>query len=179
MVALVEGFVGSETCARLGRATSVRSEQGFSFLLGSPPENPTLFRGVFDVIAQERGGATLVVDYKTDQLQGAEPEAVIQRSYGTQRMIYALAALRAGARTVEVVHAFLERPLEPAVAHFERAELDRLEAELRRMTADMVGGRFPVSPEPHRSLCHGCPAEGGLCSWPLSATRRESPDRLF
>jgi ATP-dependent helicase/nuclease subunit A len=179
MAALVEGFVASETCVRLGRTTSVRSEQGFSFLLGSPPETPILFRGVFDVVAQEREGATLVVDYKTDQLAGADPETVVQRGYAAQRLIYALAALRAGARAVEVVHAFLERPAEPAVARFSREDMPRLEAELRHLTAGMVEGRFPVSLEPQRSLCHGCPAEGGLCSWPLSATRRESPDRLF
>jgi ATP-dependent helicase/nuclease subunit A len=175
IVALVEGFAASETCARLGRATSVRSEQGFVFLL----DERILFRGVFDAIAQERGGATLVVDYKTDQLEGAEPEDVVQRAYGAQRLIYALAALRAGARTVEVVHAFLERPHEPAVASFGRDEVSGLEDALRALTADMVQGRFPVSAEPHRSLCHACPAEGGLCSWPLSATRRESAGQLF
>jgi hypothetical protein len=32
---------------------------------------------------------------------------------------------------------------------------------------------------PHRGLCSGCPAEGGLCSWPLEMTRREALDRLF
>jgi ATP-dependent exoDNAse (exonuclease V) beta subunit len=174
IVALVEGFAASDTCARLGQATSVRSEQRFSFLL-----EPILFRGVFDVFAQERRGATLVVDYKSDKLEGAEPEVVVERAYGAQRLIYGLAALRAGARRVAVVHAFLERPQEPAVARFDRSEMPDLEAELGRLTAEMVDGRFTVSPEPHRSLCHGCPAEGGLCSWPLSATRRDSPDRLF
>jgi hypothetical protein len=180
IVALVEGFAASETCARLGRATSVRSEQGFAFLLeGGGAAGSILFRGFFDAIAQERGGATLVVDYKTDQLDGSEPEDVVQRSYIAQRLIYALAALRAGARTVEVVHAFLERANEPAVASYGRVEVPDLEDALRRLTADMVEGRFPVSAEPHRSLCHGCPAEGGLCSWPLSATRRESLGQLF
>ena len=36
--------------------------------------------------------------------------------YSTQRIVYALAALRAGAERVEVVHCYLERPDEPAVA---------------------------------------------------------------
>jgi hypothetical protein len=39
--------------------------------------------------------------------------------------------------------------------------------------------RFDVSPAPYRGLCAGCPAQGGLCSWPLEMTRRESPDTLF
>ena len=38
-----------------------------------------------------------------------------RESYSTQRLVYALAALRPGAERVEVVHCFLERPDEPAV----------------------------------------------------------------
>ena len=106
----MRAFTSSEVCARLGRATSARSEQGFAFVLGSedgrrrPGEaQPVLIRGVFDVIAQEPGEAALVVDYKTDRLQGQEPEAVVQSAYTVQRLVYALAALRAGAARVEVV----------------------------------------------------------------------------
>ncbi len=180
ILTLVEGFIASDVCARLGRATSVRSEQSFSFLLGDgPAQGQVLVRGVFDAIAQEPDGGTLVVDYKSDQLPGAEPEDVVARAYVAQRLIYGLAALRAGARSVEVIHLFLERPDRPAVARFAREEMAELEDQLSLLTADMVEGRFPVSPVPHRALCRGCPAEGGLCSWPLSMTRRESPDRLF
>jgi hypothetical protein len=39
--------------------------------------------------------------------------------------------------------------------------------------------RFTVTDAPQRSVCEGCPAEGGLCSWPLEMTRREAADRLF
>ena len=39
--------------------------------------------------------------------------------------------------------------------------------------------RFVVTDTPQRSVCAGCPAEGGLCSWPLEMTRREAVDRLF
>jgi ATP-dependent exoDNAse (exonuclease V) beta subunit len=178
---LVQAFTDSEICRRLGRATTVRSEQEFSFLLGQDGARAPalLIRGVFDVLAQERTGQTLVVDYKTDRLGGADPEAVVQRSYAVQRLVYALAALRSGARRVEVVHAFLELVDHPAVAAFDRDRIPELEAELTRLTADMAGGRFEVSPVPHRALCHGCPAEGGLCSWSLAQTRRGTPDQLF
>ena len=30
-----------------------------------------------------------------------------------------------------------------------------------------------------KRVCQGCPAEGGLCSWGLSMTRRGAPDQLF
>jgi hypothetical protein len=54
-----------------------------------------------------------------------------------------------------------------------------LRERLGRLTAGVVERRFGVSQGPHRGLCHGCPGEGGLCSWPLAATRREDLDRLF
>jgi hypothetical protein len=134
---------------------------------------------VFDVIAHKPGGRALVVDYKTDRIEDAEPESVVAGTYASQRLIYALAALRAGAREVEVIHTFLERVDAPAVARFTEADVPRLEAELSEMVAGIVAGDFSVSQQPHSALCQGCPAEAGLCSWPLSATRRGSPDRLF
>ncbi len=89
-----------------------------------------LIGGVFDVIAREPGGRTLIVDYKTDRLEGADPQALADTAYGTQRLVYALAALRAGAEEVEVVHTFLELPQRPAVARFTREQAPALEDEL-------------------------------------------------
>jgi ATP-dependent exoDNAse (exonuclease V) beta subunit len=188
VVALVRAFTSSELCARLGRATSARAEQRFAFLLGgrasaaasaSAAEEPVLIRGVFDVIAREADGGMLVVDYKTDRLEGAEPEEVVESSYTVQRLVYALAALRAGATSVEVVHTFLEQANRPVVARFSASDAAELERELIGLTAGMVAGEFEVSPVPHRALCRGCPAQGGLCSWPLALTRRATPDQLF
>jgi hypothetical protein len=99
--------------------------------------------------------------------------------YGTQRLIYALAVLRAGADKVEVEHLFLERPEEPLSVTFTRADTPRLEAELAERCSAILRRRFAVTDTPHRAVCEGCPAEGGLCSWPLELTRREAPDRLF
>jgi len=171
---LVERFGATELCARLGRAAAVRREQRFAFPLAS-----TLITGMLDVIGSEPGGRTLIVDYKTDRLDGSDPAAVVAREYATQRLVYALAAIRAGAREAEVVHVFLERPDEPVAASFTAAQGPELEAELARRAAGLLEGRFPVAALPHRELCAGCPAEGGLCSWPLEMTRREVPDTLF
>jgi ATP-dependent exoDNAse (exonuclease V) beta subunit len=171
---LIVRFADGELCRRLGRATSVRREERFRFLLGD-----ILIGGVFDVIAREPGGRALVVDYKTDRLEGADPQALADITYGTQRLVYALAALRAGASEVEVVHTFLELPQRPAVAMFNREQTPALEAELGALAGGVVRREFVVTDAPHRGVCDGCPAEGGLCSWPLEMTRREAPDRLF
>jgi ATP-dependent helicase/nuclease subunit A len=174
IIELVDRFATGELCRRLGRATGVRREERFRFLLGG-----VLVGGVFDVIAREPGGRTLIVDYKTDRLDGADPEAIADTAYGTQRLLYALAALKAGAEEVEVVHTFLELPQRPAVARFTRAQAPALEASLAGLAGGVLRREFPVSDAPHRGLCDGCPAEGGLCSWPLEMTRREASDRLF
>jgi ATP-dependent helicase/nuclease subunit A len=174
IIELVDRFAGGELCRRLGRATGVRREERFRFLLGD-----LIIGGVFDVIAREPGGHTLVVDYKTDRLEGADPQALADRAYGTQRLVYALAALRAGAQSVEVVHTFLELPQRPAVAHFIREQVPALQDELTTLAGGILRREFRVTEAPQRGVCDGCPAEGGLCSWPLEMTRREAADRLF
>ena len=174
VIELVDRFAAGELCRRLGRATGVRREERFRFLLGG-----VLIGGVFDVIAREPGGRTLIVDYKTDRLQGADPQALADTAYGTQRRLYALAALRTGAEEVEVMHTFLELPQRPAVARFTRDQAPALEAALAELAGGVLRREFPVTDAPHRGVCDGCPAEGGLCSWPLELTRREAADRLF
>jgi ATP-dependent exoDNAse (exonuclease V) beta subunit len=171
---LIARFGASELCARLSRAGEARREQRFAF-----PVGPVMAIGMIDVIAREMGGGMLIVDYKSDRLDGADPELVVQRDYATQRLLYALAALHAGATSVEVAHCFLERPESPATVRFMGAGLEALEAELEELAAGVLRREFSVSETPHRRLCAGCPAEGGLCSWPLEATRREALDRLF
>ena len=176
IIELVERFAEGDLCRRLGRATGVRREERFRFLLG---DAGVMIGGVFDVIAREPGGRALVVDYKTDRLDGADPQTLADRAYGTQRLLYALAALRAGAGQVEVVHTFLELPQRPAVATFTREQVPALAAELSALAGGVLRRDFAVTDAPQRGVCDGCPAEGGLCSWPLEMTRREAPDRLF
>ncbi len=176
LIALVRRFAESELCARLGRASDARREERFAFALDDDPRRP-LIVGVFDVLAREggpgsgvRGTRALVVDYKSDRLAGADPADVVRCTYATQRLIYALAALRGGATEAEVAHCFLEDPAHPVTETFTADQGPELEARLRALSAGVTDRRFPVTAEPCRSVCGGCPAEGGLCSWPLSQT---------
>src|SRR5918999_1036996 len=116
---LVEAFGASELCARLGRTGRVRTELPFSFSLEPPAARgrSLLVTGVVDVYALEND-RTLIVDYKSDPLEGAEPAKLVEDAYSTQRLIYALAALRGGAELVEVAHVLLERPGDPVVATY-------------------------------------------------------------
>jgi ATP-dependent helicase/nuclease subunit A len=178
LAGLVRRFADSELCARLGRATHARREERFAFPLGSDASQP-LVVGAIDVLAREPSGRTLVVDYKSDRLDGADPAAIVSRQYATQRLVYALAALHAGAEAVEIAHCFLERPDEPVSVTFARGQMAELEGRLAALGQGVLERRFPVTAAPYRGTCAGCPAQGGLCSWPLEMTRRESPDTLF
>ena len=171
---LVRAFAGTELRARLAQATQVRREQRFSFALGSE----LLITGALDVVARERGGM-LVVDYKTDRLGEHSPAEVVARDYATQQLVYALAVLLSGASVVEVAHVFLARPEEPVLVRFQAVDRARLTGELEGLAAGVAARRFEVAAEPMRAICDGCPAQGGLCSWPLAMTRRERADQLF
>ncbi len=172
---LIGRFTASEMCVRLGAARDLRREERFSFLL--PGE--LLIVGAIDVLAREHGDAVLIVDYKSDRLQGQDPAELVAAQYATQRLIYGLAALRSGARSVEVAHLFLEAVERPVTASYDRGDQPRMERELGELVGGIVRREFAVAPDPHRAICSGCPAEGGLCSWPVELTRRESLDRLF
>jgi hypothetical protein len=146
-------------------------EEAFTLALIGHAHVP-LFTGFIDLRAVEADGTALIVDYKTDRLDGADPEAVVEDGYGVQRRLYALAALRAGAARAEVAHLFLERPGDPAVARYDAADAEDLERRLAAEAGDVLSGRFEVADLPHRDLCATCPGRGGLCSWPEEVTLR-------
>jgi len=167
---LVSDFLASDLRARLAALDDLRREQPFSLRLTTEAREEIPLVGVFDAIGRE-GGRTVVVDYKSDRLApDADPERLAAQDYALQRAAYALAALRDGAAEVEVVHAFLERPGEPAVATYVAADLPALEAELRERAEEILARRFPVAPDPGPRVCDGCPGRGSLCSWPLERT---------
>jgi hypothetical protein len=129
--------------------------------------------GVIDLLAREPDGRCLVLDYKSDRVGAGDLEALVERDYGLQRLLYALAMLREGALSVEIVHWFLERPEEPVSARFEHSQREALERELAGRLARARERGFAVSASPHRGLCLTCPGRGGLCSWGESETLRE------
>ena len=120
---LVAAFGASPLCARLAAARDVRREAGFAFRLD--PAGGALVNGFVDVLAREADDTMLIVDYKSDRLDGAEPEDVVEASYATQRIVYALAALREGAPAVEVAYCFLERPEVAVAARFTQRDIAR------------------------------------------------------
>jgi ATP-dependent helicase/nuclease subunit A len=171
IVNLLGGVCSSGPVSRLARAEVLSREQPFAFALhGSQP----LITGVFDVLARESPEHWLVLDYKTDRVEGdTDLELLLERDYSIQRLVYALAALRAGARKVEVAHWFLERPEQWVTHSF--SDSRALEEKLLQTLGRMRDGGFEVAAIPHRELCLTCPGRRGLCSWEESQTLRERP----
>jgi ATP-dependent exoDNAse (exonuclease V) beta subunit len=167
VTSLVAAFVASPSARRLATARRLRREHQFAFTLGE-----RLMVGVIDALAVEEDGTWLIVDVKTDRLDDPETdlEALVQRDYAVQRELYALAALRAGAERVEVVHLYLQRPDRPAAAVYMAADAERLAARLQERTARLARGEYPLTEHPHAELCATCPARGGLCPYPPERT---------
>jgi hypothetical protein len=157
---------------RVGSAADVRREHPFAFSLA--PEEP-LVTGVIDLLAVEADGVCLVLDYKSDRVAGdVDLEALVEREYAIQRLLYALVILRDGAPAVEIVHWFLERD-ESVAARYTAGERLVLEQQLAERIARARVEPFAVSPLPHRGLCLTCPGRAGLCSWGEAETLRELP----
>jgi ATP-dependent helicase/nuclease subunit A len=125
-------------------------------------------RGSLDLLVEQDGSPPLVIDYKTDRMNGSAPaERAVK--YGIQRSIYALAVAEArGVAEVEVAYVFLERPEEPVVELLDGEAMALGREELAATIARIRAGEFPVAPVQRRSweLCRECPALGRLCSGP-------------
>jgi ATP-dependent helicase/nuclease subunit A len=155
---LVQAWHDSPLARRLAGLGGLRRELSFAFA-----HTGVLLHGRFDLFRVADGRA-LVIDYKTNRLEQLTPEEALEDDYSIQRLVYALAAFRAGADEVEVAYIFLERPGEPVTRTFARSEVPELEAELSAAIDDIQSGRF--RPTPSELACPGCPALDVVCAGP-------------
>ena len=161
---LVAAYCESELAQRLAALPGARPERPFAF-----EHEGVLLHGRLDVLWRE-GGSALVVDYKSNALDELDPAAVVAAEYRLQRLVYALACLRDGAESVEVVYQFLERPNEIVTAVFAAGDAEMLESELSDAIARIRTGAF--HPTPSEFACSGCPALDLVCAGPALALAR-------
>ena len=124
-----------------------------------------LLHGRLDILHRAAGRA-LIVDFKTNVLGDRTPAEVVAADYTLQRLVYALACLRAGDAEVEVAYVFLERPAEVVAATFMTTDEAALEAELSAAIDRINRGEFV--PSPGEFTCAGCPALDLVCAGPRS-----------
>ena len=122
-----------------------------------------LLHGYLDVLSLDATRA-VVVDYKTNSLDEAAPEEIVASDYALQRLVYAVACMRAGAKAVEVAYVFLERPDAVVTATLTAAYLPVLEAELSAAIARILRADFV--PTPSEFACASCPALDLICAGP-------------
>jgi CRISPR/Cas system-associated exonuclease Cas4 (RecB family) len=158
VASLLAAWNTSPLAARLRRLSAVRHELPFAF-----EHDGVLLHGRFDAYWRE-GAEALVVDYKTNRLDEASPGEIVEREYRVQRLVYALAALRAGIDVVEVAFVFLERPEDVVAAEMSREDVTGLEVELSAAIAAVQAGDF--RPTPSEWACAGCPALDRICAGP-------------
>jgi hypothetical protein len=150
-------------------AGDASAEVPFVLSVGGAP-----IRGSIDLLVERADGTVLVVDYKTDRLQGRDPLETAAR-YSVQRDLYALAAAARGA-PVETAYVFLEQPDTPARQLFETPDLEAARARVETLLEELAAGSFDVTDRPHAALCHDCPARDRLCRHSLEMTMRDSSD---
>jgi ATP-dependent helicase/nuclease subunit A len=162
VAALVNAYCASELARRLAGLEGARPERPFAF-----EHDGVLLHGRLDVLWRE-GERALVVDYKSNALDGADPHEIVEAEYRLQRLVYALACLRDGAQAVEVVYQFLERPNDVVSAEFTAADAPALEADLSHAIARIRAGEF--RPTPSDFACADCPALDLVCAGPRLRT---------
>jgi ATP-dependent helicase/nuclease subunit A len=161
---LVAAYCESALAQRLARLPGASPERPFTF-----EHDGVLLHGRFDVLWRD-GACALVVDYKSNALDGARPADVVDQEYSLQRLVYALACLRDGAEGVEVAYQFLEQPEEVVSVTFEAADLPRLEGALSEAIGRIQAGHF--QPTPSAFACADCPALDVVCAGPRLPIRR-------
>jgi ATP-dependent helicase/nuclease subunit A len=147
-LALARAFWSSPVAQRSGLEGALK-EAPFCFL-----DQDILISGIMDLVWEEEG-RVFIVDYKTNSLSGRSPGEAAA-SYGLQASLYALAALRAGAREVQMEFIFLERAEQSAGLSYGRDDAARLGESLEVMLRPLRAGEYPVR-------------EGAACSRCVSA----------
>jgi ATP-dependent exoDNAse (exonuclease V) beta subunit len=161
---MVDAYCRSDLARRIAALRGAQPERPFTF-----EHDGVVIRGRLDVLWRE-GPRAVVVDYKSNALEGRGPSEIIDAEYSLQRLVYALVCLRAGAEEVEVAYQFLERPDDVASKTFTVAEVAGLEAELSAAIARIRGGEF--RPTPSEFACSDCPALDLVCAGPRLGVAR-------
>ncbi len=158
IAALVDAACASPLARRVSELPGALPERPFAF-----EQDGVLLHGRLDLLWRE-GHRALVVDYKSNALGDASPAEIVEDDYTLQRLVYALACLRAGVEEVEVAYQFLERPDDVVSQTFTTADVPALEETLSAAIGRIRAGDF--RPTPSTFACQGCPALDVVCAGP-------------
>jgi ATP-dependent exoDNAse (exonuclease V) beta subunit len=141
----------------LGRraAAASRAEREFDFLFEA---EGLLLEGRIDLWFEE-GGELVLVDYKTDDVTGAEAPARAAL-YAPQLQLYALAIERAAGRRPDQAFVYLLRPDVAVPVSLRAEDIEAARAAVRALRQAQEELRFPPCPG---APCRRCAYLGSLC----------------
>jgi len=132
LLAPLQAWLGSSFFAERVRAAKSRAEVPLLIEVAD-----TVLRGSIDLLVERDGEPPLIVDYKTDRVDGAQPRELVTR-YETQQAIYALAVAEAlDTPEVELAYVFLARPEEPFIVKWGQSEIEAGREELEAKIASV------------------------------------------
>ncbi len=132
LLAPLQAWLGSSFFAERVRDAKSRAEVPLLIEVAD-----TVLRGSIDLLVQRDGEPPLIVDYKTDRVDGAQPRELVTR-YETQQAIYALAVAEAlDTPEVELAYVFLARPEEPFIVKWGQSEIEAGREELEAKIASV------------------------------------------
>lgn len=155
--ATLRDVLAGDLTRRIAAAERVDTESGFVLLLGG-----ALLTGTVDLHAVLADGTHLLVDWKT-HLLGTRRPADVMPEYELQRALYGLAALRAGARRVELAWVFTDALDDPQTRHVTPADIPVLEGEVRDALAGLAAPERPPGFTRLMPHCSGCPGLRAFC----------------
>jgi ATP-dependent helicase/nuclease subunit A len=155
--AFTSAFEGSLLAAEIAATGDALREQPFAFTVDG-----VVFRGVLDVLVRRTDGSMLVVDYKTTRLGERTPDELVAEEYELQRQAYALALLGAGATSVDVAFAFLERPEMVSRTSYLPDDEPALRAAVEAAVDRLRNSGFAPRPSPR--VCGDCGALDRICA---------------
>jgi ATP-dependent exoDNAse (exonuclease V) beta subunit len=159
IVAFTAAFEGSLLAAEIAATGEALREQPFAFTVDG-----VVFRGVLDVLVRRPDGSMLVVDYKTTRLGERSPDELVADEYELQRQAYALALLGAGATSVDVAFAFLERPEMVSRSSYGPEDEPTLRSAVEAAVDRLRHSGFAPRPSPR--VCGDCGALDRICAGP-------------
>lgn len=114
-----------------------------------------MIRGFIDLLMPETD-PPLVIDYKTNRLDGGEPTGKMA-AYELQRDLYALGTARMNrVSVVDTAYVFLEAPDRPLEKTYDQALLDEAGERVDRLVGEITGGRYFGGPEAGHHPCGEC-----------------------
>ncbi|MBM3677404.1 MAG: hypothetical protein FJW96_05900 [Actinobacteria bacterium] len=152
----VEAYCSSDLARRIAALGGARPERPFTFEVEG-----VLLRGRLDVLWRD-GPRALILDYKTNLLEGKTPHEIVEEEYELQRTVYALVCLLAGAEEAEVVYHFLEAPDTPVSTVYRASDRGRLTEVVAAAIARVTAGEIRARPSAY--ACQGCPLLGVACA---------------